>query len=76
MKKDPDEVTVKELVRLLAENRREQGLSKYRVADLSGLDARTIGRIEANERSPTLYSLLKIAKAQGVKLSELMKAVE
>jgi transcriptional regulator with XRE-family HTH domain len=48
----------------------------YRVAQLSGLDERTISKVEAGKQNPMLYTLPKIARAQGVTLSELLSKAQ
>lgn len=65
-----------QLVRALKENREQKGISKYRLAQISGLDKTGIGRIEEGDQNPTLYSLLKMAQAQEVKIVDLLEGLE
>ena len=76
MPKDPDEKIVADAIAQLKGNREGQGLSMYRVAQLAGLDERTISKVEAGDQNPTLYTLLRIARAQGVTLSRLIAQAE
>lgn len=64
------------VTRRLRAAREAQGMSMNQLGSLAGLDQVTISRIEKGERSPTLRSLVKIAEALGVTLSELLKEAE
>ena len=73
---DPDEQIVSDTIAQLKGDRERQGLSMYRVAQLASLDERTISKVEAGSQNPTLYTLLKIARAQGITLSRLLAKAE
>lgn len=64
---------VKNLARRLRQRREELELSMNHLADLCALDQRSISRIEKGERSPTLRTLLKIADALELKISDLLR---
>ena len=51
--------------------RKEKGMSRYRLAKLSGLDYVTIMKIERDGEA-RLSSLRKIAKALGVTIQEVV----
>lgn len=51
--------------------RKEKGVSRYRLAKLTGLDYTTIMKIERNGEA-RLSSLRKIAKALGVTIQEVV----
>lgn len=51
--------------------RESKKLSRYELAELTGLSHMTIYRVESGE-SPTLKTLTKIAKALGVSVEELI----
>ncbi len=51
--------------------RKEKGMSRYKLAKLSGLDYVTIMKIERNGEA-RLSSLRKIAKALGVTIQEVV----
>lgn len=48
-------------------------LTQEKVALASGIDRPSIVRIEAGQQSPTLDTLIRIAAAIGVPLSELVR---
>lgn len=52
--------------------RRNQELSQEKLAELAGLDPKTIIQIERGKRNPTLRSLQKIAAALKVDLKEIL----
>lgn len=62
-----------DLVRLLSEERIRHGLSMNRLAEKSGLSQSMISLLERGMRSPTLETLLRVAIALDVDLSELLK---
>ena len=51
--------------------RKRQGLSQTELARLAKLHKNYLGGVERGERNPSLSNLLQIAKALGVKPSEL-----
>jgi transcriptional regulator with XRE-family HTH domain len=62
-----------EVARLLREERQNQNVSVYRLAKDSGLSQQMIHYVERGLRNPTLDTLLRVAIALGVDLSELLK---
>lgn len=72
MRPDPTDQIVKRLIKRLAQKREKQGLSKNKMAELTGLDRRTIFLVENDQRSPTLRTLLKMAKALDLKLGPVL----
>jgi len=50
-------------------------LSQERVGELAGLHRNYIGAVERGEYNPTLVSMMRIAKALDVSLSELLKGI-
>jgi transcriptional regulator with XRE-family HTH domain len=55
----------------VAEMRKKKGLSQEQFAFICEVDRTYIGTIERGEKSPTLNTISKIAKALGVSLSQL-----
>jgi len=52
--------------------RKEQNISQEKLAELAGLHRTYIGMIERAEKNITLCNNEKVAKALGVKISELV----
>ena len=52
--------------------RREQELSQEKLAELAGLDPKTIIQIEGGKRNPTLQTLQRIANALKVNLKDII----
>ena len=61
---------------MLARERQRQGLSKNRLASLSGLDPRAIALIENGERQPGIHTVLRITGALDIDLWRLLKEAE
>ena len=66
------EEIVELVVSQIADARKKKGLSHERVAELSGLNRSTISLIESSKRQPTLLSCIRICRALGIKLSDLL----
>ena len=56
--------------------RKSQRLSQEAFADRCGLDRTYVGGIERGERNVSLRNIDAIAKALGVRLSQLMEGVQ
>jgi len=65
--------TCSRIVELLRQERERQKLSKYALAQRSGISQSMIGRIESGARIPTLDTLLHLVDALKVDLSDLVK---
>ena len=63
----------KEIIRLLREEREHQQLSKYAVAQRSGVSESMVGLIERGLRSPSLEVVLRLADGIGANLPEIIK---
>ena len=55
--------------------REERGWSQEEFADRAGLHRTYVSAVERGVRNPTLSVLERLAKALGIKLSELLEAV-
>ena len=53
--------------------RAERGFSQARLAELAGVDRKTINRIENGHFSPALDTLVRLGVALGVKPSDFLK---
>ena len=62
-----------EIVRLLREEREHLGLSKYAVAERSGLSEQMVGYVERGLRHPSLETVVRLASALRVDLGEIIK---
>jgi len=60
----------------LRELRMERGLSQEKLAEMAGLDRNYVGMIERGERNPAVVNIVWLAKALGVKPSELLRAFD
>ncbi len=56
--------------------RLQKNFTQEKLADLTGLDTRTIQRIENNERKPSLESLAKLIKALDIKDKDIIKYIK
>ncbi|MET7759722.1 helix-turn-helix transcriptional regulator [Streptomyces sp. NPDC005389] len=57
----------------MRELRTEAGLSQDQLADLIGMERRSVQRYESGERDPRYTELLLIADAFGVPVAELVR---
>ena len=62
-----------EIIALLREERKRRGISKYALAELSGLSEQMIGYVERGMRSPSLETVVRIAAGLDTDLSEIIK---
>lgn len=72
MKSDKIKALVEGTCKSLIEERKKQGMSQQRLSELSGMSRTGLRHIESLETNPTLYSLLKIAKALEIDLATLL----
>jgi len=63
---------LKRLGKRIAELRTEKGLTQNNIADLCDIERSNIARIEAGNTNPTYLTLLKIANALNISISELL----
>ena len=56
--------------------REEKDFSVYRLAKLTGLHESSIGLVEKGERVPTIETLLRIALALEIRLSDVIRECE
>ncbi len=70
-----EEIT-REFGTLVRRLRLEKGLSQERLAELCGLHRNYIGAIERAERTPSIVTADKLAKALGTTLSSLFMRIE
>jgi len=64
------------IIQLLKRERERRGLSKYAVAQQSGLSQQAIGYMEKGHRIPSLETVLRIAKAMNVDLAVIIKRAQ
>jgi len=61
------------IISLLRQERERRKLSKYYVAQESGLSPQMIAYVENGDRNPTLETVLRIAAALKVDLADIIK---
>lgn len=64
------------VIQLLAEERERRKVTKYALAQKSGVSPQMIGYIEKGERNPTLEIVCRLAGALEVDLSKLVRKAE
>ncbi len=60
----------------LKKARLAQKISHEKLAALTGLSRSAISFIESHQRTPTILTCLKIAKALGVRLGDILNRIE
>ena len=71
-KRDIEMAAVKSICNQLREERERQGISQQKLSELAGISRTGLRHIESLETSPTLYSVLKLAKALDIDPSDLL----
>ena len=66
----------RKIIQLLKEERERRGLSKYAVAQESGLSQQAVGYMEKGHRIPSLETVLRIAKAMNVNLADVISRAQ
>ncbi|MGO8698488.1 MAG: helix-turn-helix domain-containing protein [Limisphaerales bacterium] len=61
------------IVRILREERRRLGLSKYAVEQRGGISQQMVGYVERGLRRPSLETALRMAEGLGVDLADIIK---
>lgn len=72
MKIDPEKAIVTQVCQQLLAERKRQGISQQRLSENAGISRTGLRHIESLETNPTLYTLLKVAKALKVDLSKIL----
>lgn len=67
------EATASEVVRLLREERIQQGLSLNALAEKAGLSRQMVSYMEQGVRNPSLDTLLRITGALGIHLDDVIR---
>ncbi len=65
--------TCERIIELLQEERERQKISKYAIAQRSGISQSMIGRVESGTRIPTLDTVLRMADALETDFGDLVK---
>jgi len=63
VKNDLEKEAVTKICKALVQERERQGISQQRLSELASISRTGLRHIESLDTNPTLYSLLKIAKA-------------
>ena len=73
---DEKMILLKNLGKSIREYRLKQGLSQEELAFRISSARNFIGCIERAEKSPTIYTIFKIAKSLNISLSDLVKDID
>lgn len=65
-----------EVFQLLREERERQRLSKYALANKTGLSQQTIGYVERGMTAPSLDTILRMVRGLGTDMGSLIKSAE
>jgi DNA-binding XRE family transcriptional regulator len=69
------EQIVSKLLDELERLRGEQGLSHEKLANLAGIHRSTVSLLENKKRIPTILTCLRLCKALGVRLDDLLRKI-
>ena len=72
MANDPAPAISTEIVRLLTEERKRQGLSQNALAGKAGVNQSLVSALEKEPWNPTIGTLLRIAQALSVDLGKIV----
>ncbi|WP_028517166.1 helix-turn-helix domain-containing protein [Ruminococcus flavefaciens] len=61
---------------VIAEFRKKKGISQEVISGLADIGRTHLSAIERGERKPTLETLYRISNALGVKMSDIVMAIE
>lgn len=67
--------TLKGLGKNVAKYRKQTGLTQEKLADIVDVHRTYIGFIEQGKRNPSIYNLIKIARALDTTVSEILKNI-
>lgn len=62
-----------EIIRLLQKERKERKLSKYAVAQRSGVSESMVGLVERGLRNPSIELIIRLSDGIGADFSEIVK---
>jgi len=71
----PVQESVEKVIDAIRTVRESLGVSKYRMAKLTGLHPSTIGLVEQGKRSPSLFVVLKMAASLELDLGQVLHTV-
>jgi len=70
------ELTLAHVIQHLKAHRLEQHLSHETLSKMAGISRAALSHIENGKRKPSLLVSLRLAKALGIELSEILKQAE
>lgn len=73
-KLDPKKFNIK-LGAVLRKLREEQEMSRYALAEISGVNEKYIGKIERGESSPSCFVIKKLSLGLKTELTEIIKVL-
>jgi DNA-binding XRE family transcriptional regulator len=76
MRDSESEQRVSKLLDELERLRRSKNLSHEKLAQLAGISRSTVGLLESKKRTPTILTCLKLCRALGVRLEDLLRKIQ
>ncbi len=76
MRDKSSESLVEKVIDELARQRKAKGLSHEKMAEKTGVSRPAISFIESHKRVPTLLTAIRMAKALGIRLSDVIARFE
>ncbi len=76
IKIDPERVVSNEICKALKEERERQKISQQRLSEMADISRTGLRHLESLEIAPTLFTMLKVATALEVKISDLLKNLD
>lgn len=75
VKADKERKAVEAVCKAIKVARTEQEISQQRLAEMAGISRTGLRHIESLETNPTLWSILKVTKALGIDLADLIREI-
>lgn len=73
---DPEKLVSILICKQIKAERKKQNLSQQRLSEQAEISRTGLRHIESLETSPTLFSLLKVSQALGIRISETLQQLD